>query len=306
MTKFAMVFPGQGSQSLGMLADAADNKIVQAVFQEASEVLGFDVWQLSQTGPEEKLNQTANTQPAILTASYALWQLWQAEGGAQPDYFAGHSLGEYTALLAAGFLSFKDAVNVVHQRGQFMQQAVPVGTGAMAAVLGLDNEVIAQCCGATNGVVSSANFNAIGQTVIAGAKTAVEAAAELCREAGAKKVVMLPVSVPSHCQLMQPAAEKMSVLLNSIELGDAKIPVLNNIHGKVETSAIAIKAALIAQLTQPVQWVKTIQQLAQFDVNTVLECGPGKVLTAMNKRIEKSLTYKTVNSIESLQAVVGE
>lgn len=309
MQNTAFVFPGQGSQQVGMLAELAEKfSIVKKTFATASDILGFDVWQLSQRGPEEKLNITANTQPAILTASFAVWQVWQSLQGNMPCLLAGHSLGEYTALVCAGVLSFEEAVKVVHQRGLFMQQAVAPGAGAMAAIIGSDDQLITECCGKAQdkGIVSPANYNSIGQTVIAGDKQAVELAAELAKQAGARKVVLLAVSVPSHCALMQPAAEHLTRLLDKLDFNTASTPLINNVTATIETDAKAIKTALIKQLTEPVQWVETIKAMQQYEISTVIECGPGKVLTGMNRRISKAMDYFTINSSNSIMTVLDK
>lgn len=294
MQTCAFIFPGQGSQSLGMLSAFASEKIVQDTFAQASKVLDYDLWGLVQNGPVEMLNDTRYTQPAILTASYALWQIWREKGGLMPSLLAGHSLGEYSALVAAGALNFQDAVLLVSQRGAFMQEAVPEGIGAMAAVLGLSDDEVKNICleAAQDEVLSAVNFNAPGQVVIAGHKTALERALVLIKAQG-KRAMSLPVSVPSHCDLMQSAAEKLAKVLESIPLQTPQIPVLNNIDAKTRTEPDAIKHALVAQLYSPVLWVKTIETIAQ-QTQTFIECGPGKVLTGLNKRINSELaTYPT-------------
>lgn len=304
MSKFAFVFPGQGSQKIGMLSELAQTyPAIQETFEEASDVLGFDLWQLSSHGPEAQLNQTENTQPAILTASIAIWRVWLAQGGPKPCLLAGHSLGEYSALVCADVFSFADAVSLVHQRGLFMQKAVASGEGAMAAIIGLDDRDIIECCTKAQsfGTVSPANYNSIGQTVIAGKADAVEKAAELAKTAGARKVVMLAVSVPSHCALMASAAAELKNMIDSMKFENAQIPIINNIDAKIETTSDAIKSALVSQLTEPVQWVKTIQKMAGENILEVTECGPGKVLTGMNRRIDKQLNYNNINTPEHLQ-----
>jgi [acyl-carrier-protein] S-malonyltransferase len=309
MKSFAFVFPGQGSQQLRMLTELHEKyPIIQEVFAKASNKLGFDLWQLTQVGPEEHLNQTENTQPAILTASYAIWSLWCSLSNAKPTLLAGHSLGEYTALVCTGVLSFEEAVILVHKRGLFMQQAVAPEAGAMAAVIGVDNAIIEDCClrARAKGIVSPANFNSIGQTVIAGDKVAVEYAAELLKEQGARKVIMLAVSVPSHCALMQPAAEQLTELLNKITFQNAQIPIINNVAAKIETDHVAIKNALIQQLTDPVQWVSTIELMQQKNITQVVECGPGKVLTGMNRRITTGMNYYAINTVESINDLLNE
>lgn len=298
----AFVFPGQGSQSLAMLADFSDHEVVQNTFSEASDALGYDLWQLVQQGPVEKLNQTNFTQPALLTTSVAIWRLWQASSSAKPTILAGHSLGEYSALVCAGVFSLADAVKLVEKRGEFMQASVPAGTGAMYAIIGLaDDKIIEACAQAAQGeVVSAVNFNSPGQVVIAGNKAAVERAGELCKEAGAKRALPLPVSVPSHCALMKDAADKLAEELNNITFNTPNISVVNNVDVAIESSAQAIKTALIKQLYSPVRWTETIQYLAQNGVEQVIEAGPGKVLQGLLKRIDKTISCQSVNDSASL------
>ncbi|GAA6942926.1 ACP S-malonyltransferase [Helicobacter pylori] len=307
MKKFAMVFPGQGSQTVGMLAElAGDYPIVQETFKQASEVLGYDLWQLVQEGPAEELNKTWQTQPALLTASVAVYRVWQQKyPELKPEVMAGHSLGEYSALVCAGVLDFQDAVKLVELRGKLMQQAVPEGTGAMYAIIGLDNDAIINACKqAEQGeVVSAVNFNSPGQVVIAGAKAAVERAAALCKEAGAKRALPLAVSVPSHCALMKPAADQLSVSLESITLKAPVVAVLNNVDVKAETDAVAIRNALVRQLYSPVRWTETVEKIAQNGVEVLVEVGPGKVLNGLTKRIVDSLQAVSVNDVKSLDSV---
>ena len=307
MKKFAMVFPGQGSQTVEMLAElAGDYPIVQETFKQASEVLGYDLWQLVQEGPAEELNKTWQTQPALLTASVAVYRVWQQKYPAlKPEVMAGHSLGEYSALVCAGVLDFQDAVKLVELRGKLMQQAVPEGTGAMYAIIGLDNDAIINACKqAEQGeVVSAVNFNSPGQVVIAGAKAAVERAAALCKEAGAKRALPLAVSVPSHCALMKPAADQLSVSLESITLKEASVSVLNNVDVKNEIEADAIRNALVRQLYSPVRWTETVEKMAQNGVEVLVEVGPGKVLNGLTKRIVDSLQAVSVNDVKSLDSV---
>lgn len=307
MKKFAMVFPGQGSQTVGMLAElAGDYPIVQETFKQASEVLGYDLWQLVQEGPAEELNKTWQTQPALLTASVAVYRVWQQKYPAlKPEVMAGHSLGEYSALVCAGVLDFQDAVKLVELRGKLMQQAVPEGTGAMYAIIGLDNDAIINACKqAEQGeVVSAVNFNSPGQVVIAGAKAAVERAAALCKEAGAKRTLPLAVSVPSHCALMKPAADQLSVSLESITLKAPVVAVLNNVDVKAETDAVAIRNALVRQLYSPVRWTETVEKMAQNGVEVLVEVGPGKVLNGLTKRIVDSLQAVSVNDVKSLDSI---
>ena len=307
MKKFAMVFPGQGSQTVGMLAELAGGyPIVQETFKQASEVLGYDLWQLVQEGPAEELNKTWQTQPALLTASVAVYRVWQQKYPAlKPEVMAGHSLGEYSALVCAGVLDFQDAVKLVELRGKLMQQAVPEGTGAMYAIIGLDNDAIINACKqAEQGeVVSAVNFNSPGQVVIAGAKAAVERAAALCKEAGAKRALPLAVSVPSHCALMKPAADQLSVSLESITLKEAGVSVLNNVDVKNEIEADAIRNALVRQLYSPVRWTETVEKMAQNGVEVLVEVGPGKVLNGLTKRIVDSLQAVSVNDVKSLDSI---
>lgn len=306
MSKFAMVFPGQGSQSLGMLADlAAQFPIVEATFSEASSVLGYDLWQLVQQGPAEELNKTWQTQPALLTASVAIWRIWQHQGKL-PSLMAGHSLGEYSALVCAGVLDFKQAVSLVELRGKLMQEAVPEGTGAMYAIIGLDNESIAKACeeSAQGQVVSPVNFNSPGQVVIAGNKDAVERAGAACKAAGAKRALPLPVSVPSHCALMKPAADKLAVALEKIDFQEPLFPVVNNVDVKAEVSPVAIRSALVRQLYNPVRWTESVEFIAAEGVELLLEIGPGKVLTGLTKRIVDSLAAAAVNDVVTLNSAL--
>ncbi|MDO8254852.1 ACP S-malonyltransferase [Shewanella algae] len=307
MENFAFVFPGQGSQAVGMLADLAEGyPVVTETFREASEILGYDLWQLVQQGPAETLNETDKTQPALLSASVALYRAWQAAGKAAPNVMAGHSLGEYSALVCAGVLKFTDAVKLVELRGQLMQQAVPVGTGAMFAIIGLDNDAIAKACedSAEGAVVSPVNYNSPGQVVIAGEKAAVERAAAACKAAGAKMAVALPVSVPSHCALMKPAADKLANALGNIEFSQPQIPVINNADVAQPQAAADIRDALVRQLYSPVRWTETVEAMAAMGVTELYEVGPGKVLTGLCKRINKSLTAKAVNDAASLAALI--
>lgn len=307
MTKFAMVFPGQGSQAVGMLKDLAENyPIVKSTFDEASQVLGYDLWALVQDGAAEELNKTWQTQPALLASSVAIYRVWQSINGAQPEFMAGHSLGEYSALVCAGVIDFKDAIKLVELRGKLMQEAVPSGTGAMFAIIGLDNDSIRKACdeAAQGQVVAPVNFNSPGQVVIAGNKEAVERAGALCKEAGAKRALPLAVSVPSHCALMKPAADKLAVALNNITFNAPKFAVINNVDVKVETSADKIKTALIAQLYSPVRWTETVEDMAKQGVTMLVEIGPGKVLTGLTKRIVDSLSAYAVNDKASLDVAI--
>ncbi|CCO69069.1 TPA: ACP S-malonyltransferase [Yersinia enterocolitica] len=307
MSKFAMVFPGQGSQSLGMLADlAAQFPIVEETFSEASSVLGYDLWQLVQQGPAEELNKTWQTQPALLTASVAIWRVWQHQGGKLPTMMAGHSLGEYSALVCVGVLDFKQAVRLVELRGKLMQEAVPEGTGAMYAIIGLDNESIAKACeeSALGQVVSPVNFNSPGQVVIAGNKEAVERAGAACKALGAKRALPLPVSVPSHCALMKPAADKLAVALEEIEFQAPLFPVVNNVDVKTEVSPEAIRSALVRQLYNPVRWAESVEFMAAEGIELLLEVGPGKVLAGLTKRIVDTLAAAAVNDVATLTSTL--
>ncbi len=301
----AFVFPGQGSQSLGMLAElGAQQHVIIDTFAEASAALGYDLWALTQQGPEEQLNQTDKTQPAILAASVALWRLWQAEGGPRPAFVAGHSLGEYSALVAAGSLPFADAVKLVELRGQLMQQAVPAGQGGMAAILGLeDADVLAACAEAAQGeVVSAVNFNAPGQVVIAGSATAVERAIEACKAKGAKRAMALPVSVPSHCDLMRPAAERFAASVEAIAWQAPQIPLVQNVSAAVVADLDALKRDLLAQLYSPVRWVESMVALGDRGVTSLVECGPGKVLSGLNKRCVKGVSTYNLDTPEAFAA----
>ncbi|MCL1067007.1 ACP S-malonyltransferase [Shewanella olleyana] len=307
MENMAFVFPGQGSQAVGMLADlATDFPIVTETFAEASAVLGYDLWALTQDGPAEKLNETDKTQPALLTASVAIFRAYQASGASQPALLAGHSLGEYSALVCAGVIEFADAVKLVELRGQLMQQAVPAGTGAMFAIIGLDNDAIAKACeeSANGAIVSPVNFNSPGQVVIAGEKEATENAAAACKAAGAKMAVALPVSVPSHCALMKPAADKLALALDALTFNEPKINVINNVDVAMPTAASDIKDALVRQLYCPVRWSETVELMATKDITDLVEMGPGKVLTGLTKRINKSLKGQAVNNAASLSALI--
>ncbi len=309
MTQFAFVFPGQGSQTVGMLTElAATYPLVEETFREASDTLGYDLWQLVSQGPAEELNKTWQTQPALLAASVAIYRVWQQQGGEQPALMAGHSLGEYSALVCAGVLNFADAVKLVELRGKLMQEAVPEGTGAMQAIIGLDDAAIRKACeeSAQGQVVSPVNFNSPGQVVIAGNKEAVERAGAACKAAGAKRALPLPVSVPSHCALMKPAADKLAVALESITFNAPAVPVINNVDVKAETDAAAIRHALVRQLYSPVRWTESVEAMAAQGVTQLLEMGPGKVLTGLTKRIVDSLTAAAVNDTASLTAALGK
>ncbi|MEG9480779.1 ACP S-malonyltransferase [Mannheimia sp. HC-2023] len=309
MSKFAMVFPGQGSQAIGMLADLATQyPIVEETFKQASDVLGYDLWDLVQNGTAEELGQTQRTQPALLAASVAIFRVWQEKyPELKPSVMAGHSLGEYSALVCAGVLNFQDAIKLVELRGNAMQEAVPAGSGAMYAIIGLDNEAIIKACEQaateTGEIVSAVNFNSPGQVVIAGTKAAAEKAGELCKAAGAKRALPLAVSVPSHCALMKPAAEKLAAALQNITLNQPLVPVINNVDVAVESDADTIRNALVRQLYSPVRWTETVEKMAQDGITTLYEIGPNKVLTGLTSRIVKELSAQAVNNVASLEAV---
>ena len=306
--KLAFVFPGQGSQSVGMMQGWGERSEVRATFAEASEALGQDLWALVTDGPADLLNQTVNTQPAMLAADIAAWRVWQAAGGAAPSLLAGHSLGEYAALVAAGALGFADAIKLVRFRAEAMQAAVPEGVGAMAAILGLDDDAVRAVCSeaAAGEVVEAVNLNSPGQVVIAGNKAAVERAMALAKEKGAKRALPLPVSVPSHSSLMRPAADKLLAHLQAITIAAPAIPVLHNTDVQSHADADAIRAALAKQLHTPVRWVETVQALKVAGIERVIECGPGKVLAGLNKRIDDSLPAVALVDEASLQAALNQ
>ena len=303
---FAFVFPGQGSQSVGMMAAYGESMVIRQAFAEASEALGEDLWQMVADGPAEVLAQTVNTQPLMLTAGVAIYREWIARGGALPSLVAGHSLGEYSALVVAGALDFQEAVKLVRLRAQAMQEAVPQGEGAMAALLGLDEAAAVDACAeaAQGEVVSAANLNSPGQIVIAGARAAVERAMAAAKARGAKRAVLLPVSAPFHCALMKPAAERLQQRLVDIEVRVPAIPVLNNVDVAVETDPARIKDALVRQAYSPVRWIETVQEIARRGATHVFECGPGKVLAGMSKRIEGSLQGAAIADAASLDEVL--
>ncbi len=308
-TNLGFVFPGQGSQSVGMLAElAASERLVRETFEQASDAVGTDLWRLSQEGPEESLNRTDLTQPVLLAAGVAVWRVWCARGGPAPAILAGHSLGEYTALVCAEALDFEDAARVVHDRGRFMQEAVPAGEGAMAAILGLEDEQVREVCEAARGneVVSAVNYNAPGQVVVAGARAAVERAVARAKEAGAKGAVTLPVSVPSHCSLMEPASQRLDERLAAVTLSSPRIPVLHNVDVAVAESAESIRDRLVRQLFNPVRWVETIHAMRERGVTRLVEAGPGKVLTGLNRRIERRMPIKPVMDPKTLEAALEE
>jgi len=304
---FAFVFPGQGSQSVGMMQAWAARAEVRETFIEASDALEMDLWQLVSDGPADLLNQTLHTQPAMLAADVALWRVWRAAGGAAPALLAGHSLGEYAALVAAEALDFADAIRLVRFRAEAMQTAVPEGLGAMAAILGLDNAAVSEVCAkaAQGEVVEAVNLNSPGQVVIAGHKHAVERAMQLAKDAGAKRALALPVSVPSHSSLMRPAAEKLLAYLQSVTLRAPAITVLHNTDVRSHAEAASIRTALALQLHTPVRWTETIQTLKHAGVEQVIECGPGKVLSGLTPRIEASLAARTLSDEAALQLALA-
>lgn len=305
----AFVFPGQGSQKIGMLAElAAEYPVVQQTFLEASEVLGYDLWALVQNGAQEEINLTERTQPLLLTASVAVFRVWKEKNGAMPALMAGHSLGEWSALVCAGVIAFKDAVKLVQQRGKFMQEAVPAGQGAMAAIIGLDDALIIEACKkAEQGeVVSAVNFNSPGQVVIAGTAAAVERAGVLCKEAGAKRALPLPVSAPFHTELMRPAAERLAEQVTRTTFSTPVVPVVHNVTADVETNPEKIKALMIEQIYSPVRWVECVNTMVKKGVTKTLECGPGKVLSGLNKRINAEVATVSVESPEELLTVLSE
>lgn len=304
----AFVFPGQGSQKVGMLAElAAEFPVVQETFAEASQVLGYDLWELAQKGPQEQINLTERTQPLLLSASVAVWRVWQQKGGAEPKLMAGHSLGEWSALVCAGVVDFSAALKLVQQRGKFMQEAVPAGLGAMAAIIGLGDEQIQAACNtsAQGEVVAPVNFNSPGQVVIAGSAAAVDRAMAACKSAGAKRALPLSVSAPFHTEMMRPAAERLAPQVEATEFRSPRIPVVHNVSARLETDPAKIKNLMIEQIYLPVRWVECVQSLCALGVEQTLECGPGKVLSGLNKRIDKSLATLAVESPEELQSALG-
>lgn len=305
----AFVFPGQGSQAVGMLAElAADHPQIGDTFAEAAEALGYDLWQLCQNGPEAELNRTDRTQPAILAASVALWRVWEANSAARPAFVAGHSLGEYSALVVAGVIGLADALRLVERRGQLMQQAVPAGEGAMAAILGLtDEQIIDLCAQAAQGeVVSAVNFNAPGQVVVAGQKAAVQRAIEACKAAGAKRAIELPVSVPSHCALMRPAAEQLAKDFEQLNWQEPAITLVQNVSARPAPDMTTLRAQLVEQLYSPVRWVESVEYIAAQGVTDLIECGPGKVLSGLNKRCAKGVATHNLDSAAGLAAALAQ
>lgn len=305
----AFLFPGQGAQTVGMLAELAEHyPLVQETFAEASAVLGYNLWHLSQQGPQDLLNQTDKTQPALLAASVALWRIWQQQGGSAPQLMAGHSFGEYSALVAAQSLTFAQAVSIAQQRGQLMQQAVPAGQGAMAAILGLNAQQVIDICtdSAQGEVVAAVNFNTPTQTVIAGHQAAVKRALETAQISGAKRALLLPVSVPAHCQLMQPVEAHMAECLAQVSLQAPQIPVLHNVDISAKTTPAALQDALIHQLSQPVRWVETIHTMQAQGIRLFFECGPSKVLTGLTQAIDRQLTCLPLHTPAGLEKALAE
>lgn len=303
MTKFAFVFPGQGSQSRGMMNGYADFPVVRNTFAEASDVLDMDLWQMVNDGSDAELNATVNTQPIMLTAGVAVYRAWQAQNGAVPAMMAGHSLGEYTALVAAGALSFADALPLVRYRAQCMQQAVPEGVGGIAAILGLEDDAVRAVCadGAQGEVLEAVNFNSPGQVVIAGNRAAVERGMELAKGRGAKRAIMLPMSVPSHCSLLKGAAEQLRDYMKNVAVKTPAVPVLHNADVKSYADAASIKDALVRQLYSPVRWVETVQEFGKQGITHNVECAPGKVLAGLNKRIDTNQQASAINDGEALK-----
>ncbi len=305
----AFVFPGQGSQSIGMLAELADAfPRVKQVFEQASDALGMDLWHLVQSGPQEELNQTHNTQPAMLAAGVAVWRVWCEQSDVRPEWMAGHSLGEYTGLVCANAISFEDAIRLVAERGRLMQQAVPEGVGAMAAIIGLEDHVVVNLCAENAGdeVLSAVNFNAPGQVVIAGHAEAVERAMKAAKDAGAKRALKLPVSVPSHCALMKPAAEKLAGLLNEIEVNAPDAVLIHNVDIEAHTAPEVIRSVLAEQLYKPVRWVDSIRFMHDQAVLSFVECGPGKVLMGLNRRIVKEADHYSIYDPATLEKVLEQ
>ncbi len=305
--KLAFVFPGQGSQSIGMLADLESEARVVATFAEASEAIELDLWELAQKGPEEQQNLTANTQPLILTASVALWRLWCDSTQLRPAIMAGHSLGEFSALVCAGVIGFSDAVRLVQKRGEYMQNAVPVGTGSMAAIIGLSDEEVNTVCAEHSGeqCVCAVNFNAPGQVVIAGHSGAVDAAIEGCKSAGAKRAMRLPVSAPFHTPLMEPAGQRLQEDLQQLSLSPPQIPVVHNVHCQTEAQPQKIKQLLVEQISSPVPWVRCVEQLQAAGVQQIAECGPGKVLSGLNKRISRAMPVTALHNRDSMNELIS-
>lgn len=308
-SKLAFVFPGQGSQSKGMLAEMAEQyPEVKATFEQASNVLGYDLWELCQTDEDGQIDMTEVTQPLLLTASVALWRVWSSLGGPQPEILAGHSLGEWSALVCSGVVEFEDALALVRARGQFMQEAVPAGQGSMAAIIGLDDDKIRQCCSdaAEGEVVVPVNYNAPGQVVIAGHKAAIDRAIDACKSAGAKRALPLAVSAPFHSDLMQPAADKLAAMVDQTTFNPPQLPIVHNVNAGLESDPQAIKQLMIQQIYQPVLWVDCVKALVNAGVSTAVECGSGKVLSGLMKRIDKSVKSYSTDSVSSIEAAIAE
>jgi [acyl-carrier-protein] S-malonyltransferase len=300
------IFPGQGSQTVGMLGEMAErHEVVRATFEEAGAALGIDMWSLVANGPQERLNQTEITQPVLLTASTALWRAWQQKGGRMPEMLAGHSLGEYSALVCGGALPFEQAVALVHRRGQLMQEAVPQGEGAMAAILGLDDEVVEACCAAVEGVVSPANYNAPSQVVIAGSAAAVADAVARCNEAGARRAVELQVSGPFHCELMAPAIEGFANALGEVDLRMPQIPIIHNVDARVAADVEDLRSKLLDQIARPVLWTACMGAMIEGGVEEFVECGAGKVLAGLLKRIDRSATVHNIEAPDAFDAALA-
>ena len=303
----AIVFPGQGSQSVGMMQGFADVALVEQTFREASSLVGVDYWKMVTEGPAEALNQTVNTQPLMLVAGVACWRAWREKGGPMPAWFAGHSLGEYSALVAAEAIRFEDALSLVRERAQAMQDAVPEGTGGIAAILGLDDTKLDDLCrdAAQGEVLEAANLNSPGQVVIAGHRSAVERGMALAKERGAKRAVMLPMSAPSHCSLMKPAAERLRARLDAITIARPKVPVIHNRSVEVTEDPRVIRTMLVEQLDHPVRWIESVQFLAARGVKRIVECAPGKVLTGLSRRIAPDLECIAITDSAALRAALG-
>ena len=307
MTNLAFVFPGQGSQKIGMLAELAEqNPIIEQTFSEASGVLGYDMWQLIQQGEQDEINLTQRTQPILLTCSVAIYRLWNEQQGTVPSQMAGHSLGEWSALVCANVIDFTDGLRIVEARGKYMQQAVPVGQGAMAAIIGLDDQAILNACSEASslGVVDAVNFNAPGQVVIAGSNNAVERAMEICKSAGAKRALPLPVSAPFHTSLMKPAADNLAEMVNAVTFRAPEVPIMHNVHAKNENDPAVIKALMLEQIYSPVKWVDCVKQLKASGASTLVECGPGKVLSGLAKRIDRELIALATESAADFDAAL--
>ncbi len=305
--RLAFIFPGQGSQQVGMLAElSAKWPVVQSTFAAASQVLAYDLWQLIQEGPQDRLNLTENAQPALLAASYAIWQIWQQESEERPAFMAGHSLGEWSALVCAGVLRFEDAIKLVQLRGRYMQEAVPVGLGSMAAIIGLDDQAVREAClqAGEGQQVSAVNFNAPGQVVIAGHAQAVDRAIERCKKAGAKRALPLSVSAPFHTALMQPAADRLAEHIQQTPFQAPSVTVIHNVHGREEKSPEAIKRLMVQQIYSPVLWVDCVNALADRGVSRLVECGPGKVLGGMVKRINKNIASFSSDAVDAFEQAI--